>query len=433
MTLLPPSLLDAAIDIPVMVGFSGGLDSTVLLHLLAHASARAPGSVRAVHVHHGLQASADAWEHHCRAICTQWNVPLQVVRVDVARDSGQGLEAAARDARHAAFKTQLHDGEWLALAHHQDDQAETFLLRALRGSGVDGLAAMRPLRSFGNGLLWRPLLPVARTTLEAYAQQHGLQWIDDPSNDSDGFDRNFLRLQVMPLLRERWPHAAAALSRSTALAADASDLLQQQDNDDLQTCLRAGNTLSIATLSQLAKSRQARVLRRWARQCGLPPLPANGVRSIQQQLLTAAHDQQAEFRWGNSARILRWRDQLHAFTQLAAWPHGWQLQWDGRAPAQLPDGATLTLLGAEAFEHAFTLRQRHGGERIQLPGRDHSHALKHRLQASDIPPWLRPHLPLLCEGDNVLAAGDQLVSAALQQWLQAHDAHLQWQPPDPVN
>jgi len=130
---LSPSLLQAATDIPVMVGFSGGLDSTVLLHLLANAPGRQPGSLRALHVHHGLQTLADDWQQHCSKLCAQWNIPLQVVQVEVPRDAGQGLEAAAREARHAAFKTHLLENEWLALAHHQDDQAETFLLRALRG------------------------------------------------------------------------------------------------------------------------------------------------------------------------------------------------------------------------------------------------------------------------------------------------------------
>ncbi|WP_269791508.1 tRNA lysidine(34) synthetase TilS [Stenotrophomonas sp. Iso1] len=428
MNLLPHSLLDAATDLPVMVGFSGGLDSTALLHLLATAPARAPGSLRAVHVHHGLQPQADAWEQHCRDICQQWKIPLKVMHVEVARDTGDGLEAAARNARHAAFKAQLQAGEWLALAHHQDDQAETFLLRALRGSGIDGLAAMRELRAFGDGQLWRPLLPVSRITLETYAQHHRLQWIDDPSNDSDSFDRNFLRLQLLPLLRERWPHAAAAMARSAGLAADAAHLLEQQDTDDLQTCLGADKTLSITALKQLVDARQSRVLRCWARHCGLLPLPANGVRSIQQHLLHAADDQQAEFRWGD-ARIIRWRGHLHAATSFPKWPPGWQAQWDGSSPAQLPDGATLSLHGASAFDTPLTLRQRQGGERIQLPGRTHSHQLKHRLQASSTPPWLRAHLPLLCDGDDVLAAGDGIISALLQQWLQAHDAHLRWQPP----
>ncbi|MCD9086531.1 tRNA lysidine(34) synthetase TilS [Stenotrophomonas sp. SY1] len=429
MKLLSPSLLHAAIDHPLMVGFSGGLDSTVLLHLLAHAPGRAPDTLRAVHVHHGLQAVADDWDTHCRQVCQQWKIPLRVIRVDVPRDAGDGLEAAARKARHDAFMDAMQPGEWLALAHHQDDQAETFLMRALRGSGVDGLAAMRERRDFGPGQLWRPLLHIPRSALEAYARQHQLRWIEDPSNDSEGFDRNFLRRQVMPLLRERWPHAAAAMARSAALAADASELLELHDARQLQGCEADGDALSITALQQLPATQRARVLRRWARQQGLPALPAQGVHIIERQLLTADDDQQAEFRW-QRARIVRWRDRLHAVADLPPWPSGWAQQWDGQAPVALPDGARLSLDGADRFDRPLTLRQRRGGERIQLPGRTHSHLLKHRLQASDIAPWLRPHLPLLCDGDTLLAAGDRIVSASLQQWLQAHGAGLHWQLPD---
>lgn len=429
---LSPSLLQAATNIPVMVGFSGGLDSTVLLHLLANAPGRQPGSLRALHVHHGLQTLADDWQQHCSKLCAQWNIPLQVVQVEVPRDAGQGLEAAARDARHAAFKTHLLENEWLALAHHQDDQAETFLLRALRGAGVDGLAAMQAQRSFGASTLWRPLLQVARSTLEAYARQHALQWIEDPSNSSADFDRNFLRLQVLPLLRQRWPHADAAMARSAALAAQAAALLHEDDASLLLHCLGAENALLLSELKQLAAPQQSRVLRLWAKQQGLPALPAKGVQAIQQQLLSAGHDQQAEFRW-QQVRIVRWRDQLHAVPLIKPWPEGWTREWDGAEPVDLPDGGKLLLQGAGAFDEPLQLRQRRGGERIQLPGRDHSHQLKHCLQQADVPPWLRAQLPLICAGDSVLAAADRVISAPLQAWLQAHDASLQWQPPGPVN
>jgi len=432
MTALSSTLLQDATDIPVMVGFSGGLDSTVLLHLLANAPGRRPGNLRAVHVHHGLQAVADHWQQHCSALCAQWNIPLQVVHVKVPRDSGHGLEAAARDARHAAFTAHLQHGEWLALAHHQDDQAETFLLRALRGAGVEGLAAMRPQRAFGRGTLWRPLLGLPRAALEAYAHQQRLQWIDDPSNDSTDFDRNFLRLQVLPLLRERWPHAAAALARSAELAAQAAQLLGDNDAALLQHCLGSDQTLLLAPFGQLDPAQQARVLRLWVQQQQLPPLPTQGVLAVQQQLLSAEPDQQAEFRW-QQVRIVRWRDQLHALRLLPPWPRGWRQAWSGSEPAELPDGGRLLLHGAAAFDTPVVLRQRQGGERIQLAGRSHSHQLKHRLQHADVPPWLRAQLPLLCDGDTVLAAADRVISAPLQAWLQARGAHLEWQPPDRVN
>lgn len=425
---LPTDLFAAAAGKPVLVGFSGGLDSTVLLHLLAIARRQQPGSLRAIHVHHGLQPAADDWARHCSALCRRWNIALEVVAVQVADDDGEGIEAAARKARHAAFKAQLQPGEWLALAHHQDDQAETFLLRALRSSGVDGLAAMRPLRPFGQGRLWRPLLALPLSTLQAHARQHQLEWIEDPSNASSAFDRNFLRLQLMPLLRERWPQASAALARSAALAAQASELLGAQDAALLHSCLDPQENLLIAPLLSLPASQRARVLRLWGEQRQLPPLPANGVASIE-QLLLAGHDRQASFRW-RDATIVRWRDRLHVQPALRRWPAGWQQHWDGSSPALLPDGGVLSLHGAAALPLPVLLRQRQGGERIQLPGRAHSHQLKHCLQQLELPPWLRTQLPLLCAGEQVLAAADQVIGASLQHWLTQQQARLHWQRPD---
>lgn len=431
MNLLPPSLLDAATDRPVMVGFSGGLDSTVLLHLLAHAPGRRPTGLRALHVHHGLQDAADDWATHCQQVCAQWNVPLQVIHVDVPGDSGEGIEAAARHARHAAFASQLRPGEWLALAHHLDDQAETFLLRALRGSGVDGLAAMRERRPFATGQLWRPLLPVPRAALLDYAHRHALHWIEDPSNTRAHYDRNFLRLQVMPLLAQRWPHVADAFARSSALASEAGDLLSTQDAHDLATCQASPNTLSLPALNALAPPRRARVMRAWVRQLQLPPLPASGVHAIEQQVLSARADQQATFAW-QGVQISRWREQLHAFASVEPWPDGWQTHWDGLGPLRLPDRSRLLLSGA-TFDAPLQVRARRGGERIQLPGCVHSHSLKQLLQESDIPPWQRARVPLLWRDDALLAAGDRIVSATLQQWLQMNRASLHWQPAGTMN
>lgn len=427
MSLPSPTLFSAAGDRPVLVGFSGGLDSTVLLHLLAHTPQRREHGLRALHVHHGLHANADFWAAHCEKLCRDWNVPMQVVQVNVATDAGNGLEAAARDARHTAFAQALQPQEWLAVAHHQDDQAETFLLRALRGSGVDGLAAMRPLRAFAEGQLWRPLLSVPRADLLVYAQQHQLRWIEDPSNAHDDYDRNFLRLQVMPLLAQRWPQLAGSFARSAALAGDAADLLATQDQLDLQSCSSPDNTLSLPQLNALPAVRRARVLRAWVRQQQLPPLPANGVDTIEQQLLSARADLQATFAW-HGAQITRWREQLHAFIPAPPWPSDWSATWNGDAPLSLPDGSRLLLIGASAFDTPLQVRARSGGERIQLPKRDHSHALKQLLQESDIPPWQRAQLPLLWRGDELLAAGTQIVSAALQHWLEMNHARLQWQP-----
>ncbi|MBS0218951.1 MAG: tRNA lysidine(34) synthetase TilS [Proteobacteria bacterium] len=418
---LPLTAPQATIDTAsVVVGLSGGVDSTALLHRLKDETSR----LRALHVHHGLHPEADAWAEHCAALCASLDVPLKIIRVEVDRNSGLGLEGAARHARHAAFAAELQDGEVLALAHHRDDQAETFLLRTLRASGIDGLSAMRPWRQYENGWLWRPLLDTPRSDILAYAHAHGLTWIEDPSNAGNTHDRNFLRNEVMPLLRRRWPQASASIARSAALAAET----MERDADGLRiallACRRGDGDLDATTLQRLPTSFRADVVRDWVDEAGLPPLPASGIDAIERQLLPARSDTEAEYRW-QQARILRWRDRLHAETLRPALPADFHAEWDGRDPQQLPDGSRLELLGATAFDHALRVQARRGGERIHLPGRGHSHALKHALQQADIPPWLRERLPLLVDGDEVLAAGD-LLSARLHDWLKDHDARLVW-------
>lgn len=412
---------------PIVVGFSGGLDSTVLLHACAASTQVHESGLRAIHVHHGLHRDADAWAVHCERICDALDVPLTVVRVTVAHGAGNGLEAAARKVRHAAFEAELGDDEVLALAHHRDDQAETFLLRALRASGPDGLAAMRPWRRFGRGWLWRPLLDLSRAQLLAYAQQHGLRWIEDPSNADTSLDRNFLRHRVLPLLRERWPHVDAAFARSATLSGDAVELLDAEDARAL-AAVRSDDprTLDVTALSQLPAARRARVLRRWIAELTLPPLPAAGIARIENELLPAAADRVAEFAWQHAV-IRRWRGVLHADRQRAALPRDWTLRWDGHAPALLPDGGALALEGTTQFDAPLLLCARQGGERITLPGRGHSHALKHVLQDLGVPPWQRERLPLLSSAEGeVLAAGDLLYAGHFDTWLRAHGARLVW-------
>lgn len=415
-------------DAPLLVGFSGGLDSTVLLHALAALPAARARGLRAIHVHHGLHADADAWALHCEQACAALDVSLAVVRVDVARERGDGPEAAARAARYGAFGEALGAGEVLALAHHRDDQAETFLLRALRGSGVDGLAAMRPWRPFLRGWLWRPLLALPQATLADHARARGLRWLDDPSNAELAFDRNFLRRRVLPLLRERWPRADAAFARSAALAAQAQDLLEEEDQRLLAHARIAPDTLDVGLLAEIPAARRARLLRAWIRALDLPPLPAQGVAQLDAQLLGARADADARFAWAG-AELRRWRRLLHAGPVRPPLPVDWQAWWDGSERLRLPTGDALVLAPMRAaaaptrFPAPLQVRARRGGERIRLPGRAHSHALKHVLQERAVPPWVRERLPLLLDADGaLLAAGDIAVAESLARWL--HDAGL---------
>jgi len=347
------------------------------------------------------------------------------VRVD---EAGLGREGAARAARHDAFRRHLRDGEWLALAHHEDDQAETFLLRALRASGVDGLGAMSPLRAFAAGWLWRPWLGAPRARIDAYARALGLQWIDDPSNDDASLDRNFLRHRVMPLLRARWPHADASLAAAASHAREASALLAEDDASALAACMRErADTLSVAALLALPAARRARLLRTWVRQLGLPPLPAEGLRRIDAALLAARPDAQPRFDW-HGATLRRWRDLLHAAPAVAPLDPGFDAGWDGLAPLALPDGGVLALQPARRL-HGLRVRARRGGERLRLANRRHRHSLKHVLQDLGVPPWTRAHLPLLLRDHELLAAGDLVMSADFERELAVAGVRLAWTRP----
>jgi tRNA(Ile)-lysidine synthase len=409
----------------VLVGYSGGVDSSVLLHALAAQPQQRAVGLRALHVHHGLHRDADRWAAHCRNFCQQLGVTLEIVRVRVEHDAGLGVEGAARAARRAAFAQALQPQEWLALAHHRDDQAETFLLRALRASGPDGLAAIRPLRAFAAGTLWRPLLQLPRAQLLSYALTHALSWTDDPSNAELDYDRNFLRHQVLPLLRQRWPHADAALARSAALSAEASELLAQQDAARLPSLLDDHGALDLQALRGEPEGSRGRLLRLWVARHHAPPLPAQGVAVIQAELACDDADRETCFAW-NGVQIRRWRQHLYLLPPAAAWPADWQQQWDGSTALALPDGGCLQLQGTSGFAQPLSIRARRGGERITLPGRRHSHALKHLLQSAAIPPWQRSAMPLLFAGDTLLAAADRIISGALQHWLDSHGACLQW-------
>lgn len=438
----PPALPllpeDAAPDAPLLVAFSGGLDSSVLLHLLAGSAQANTRGLRALHVHHGLQADADAWAAHCQAVCDGLGVALRIMRVRVDQPSPLGPEGAARAARHAAFAAELRAGEVLALAHHRDDQAETFLLRALRASGPDGLSAMRAWRAYGEGWLWRPLLDTPRDALHAYAQAHGLRWLEDPSNADTALDRNFLRQQVMPLLRTRWPGVHASFARAAELQADAATLLQGDDARALASVRTADPAVIRAdALQAWPTARRARVLRMWIDTLDLPPLPAQAIARVETELLGARADAQAAFGW-SGAVVRYWRGLLHAGVRRAPLSADWSAQWTLDERLSLPGGGTLAIEGDPLTERdgefaspplPLRVHARRGGERITLPGRTHTHALKHVLQDLGVPPWERAALPLVSDAQGtLLAAGDLVYSASFDAWLRARGARLAWSP-----
>lgn len=280
--------LDALPPGPLAVAFSGGLDSSALLHALAQLPAARARGLRAIHVDHGLHDDSSGWAAHCRDFATRLDVPLQVIAVDVDRAAGTGLEDAARRARLAAFAQSLGTGEFLALAQHRGDQAETVLLKLLRGAGPEGLGAMRALRQFGKGHLWRPLLDLPRATLADYANEHALRWIEDPSNTHTHLSRNFLRHEIFPHLVQQWPQAEAALAHSATWLRAAADYIDTQSAAALAD-LRGAELATLDWRGWLALPDALRdpVLRRWLREAGLDEPAHFHVAELERQLLAA--------------------------------------------------------------------------------------------------------------------------------------------------
>ncbi|MGB8714530.1 MAG: tRNA lysidine(34) synthetase TilS, partial [Onishia taeanensis] len=239
----------------VWVALSGGLDSCLLLTLAARAAHRHPRPLYALHVDHGLQAASAEFIRHCHRLCDRLGVPLFIERVSVDVTARRGLEGAAREARYGAFAARLNAGDTLWLAQHRRDQAETWLLAALRGSGMRGLAAMPRARGWAGSRIARPLRELPRTRLEREAEAIGLGWVEDPSNEDETLDRNFLRRRVLPLLESRWPHAEASLARSATLAGEADDLLDELAALDLAACGSDPGQLALPALKALSAPR----------------------------------------------------------------------------------------------------------------------------------------------------------------------------------
>jgi tRNA(Ile)-lysidine synthase len=394
------------------VAYSGGLDSSVLLHALHACAGRLQAEIGAVHVNHGLQVHAAAWEAHCRQVCMALGVRYASLSVAAAAAPGESPEAAARAARYAALGRWLPAGHCLLTAQHRDDQAETLLLQLLRGSGVHGLAAMPELIAFGNGLHLRPLLDYPRSDLHAWARAGGLAWIDDPSNLDVAFDRNFLRAGVLPVLRQRWPAAASSLARSAGHCAEAADLVGQLAELDLQHVQgRHAGTLSVACLDSLPAARRRNVLRHWMRaHTGAFP-PAVILAHVLRDVLASRQDAEPCVRCGQH-EIRRYRDALYLLPRQTPPLRPGDLPWSLQAPLPLPQaggvlqatpcsgcGIRASLVAANGVR----VRWRQGGERCRPAGRRHHHSLKKLFQAHGIPPWERDRIPLIYIGDELAA------------------------------
>lgn len=384
------------------VALSGGVDSVVLLRVLAELADEIPLTLSAVHVHHGISGNSTLWSQFCCELCHGYGIAIHVAYLRLNRSKNDSLEAIARTARYRVFGSLQSD--YVVLAQHADDQVETLMLQLLRGAGVKGLSSMPPVRNQNGDTprILRPFLKVSRKQIEAYARQHRLNWINDESNDSTAFSRNFLRHEILPLLKQRYPGYAKAMLRTTRHVAEASSLLDELAQSDYQSCTAAG-MLRIDRLRTLSIPRTKNLLRYLLFQQGITPPNTAKLEEMVRQITLSRHDRQVSLPFG-ATEIRCFHGAVHILPRVSPMPSTRHYPWHGEEFLVLNewngvlrfDPAENHGIDARKMHAAqVTVRLRQGGEHFKPHCNRPTRSLKNLLQEAAIAPWQRNTLPLL--------------------------------------
>jgi tRNA(Ile)-lysidine synthase len=393
------------------LAFSGGLDSSVLLHLFCQCRQQHPTiRLRAVHIHHGLSPHADQWAASCERVCHHYEVPIDIIKIAIAKNSQESLEELARNGRYQVFRELLRGDELLVTAHHQDDQAETVLLQLFRGAGPKGLAAMPIIAPFAKGILFRPLLAYQREQLKYYANSQQINWLEDESNQNLVFDRNFIREALLPLIKTRWPTISDNLMRVAGHCAQADKFIEKNIAHLFNNLIDPGtNRLAVEGLLSFDKPIQNYIIRFWLQYLNRP-LPSTALLEVlHQEILACRQDANPIVRW-KDIEIRRYHNYLYAMPPLKYHDPAMVISWDLNEDLVLPnDLGTMSLssLKQQGLNPVdldqVTIRFRQGGERCRLPNRPHSHSLKKLFQEWRVPPWQRGRIPLLYSKNKLRA------------------------------
>ncbi len=410
----------------LVLALSGGIDSVVLLQVLHRLCLPLDFHLSCVHVNHNISPNAQLWAAFCARLCRRRKITLVAHEVDIKPFRSEGLEAAARRARYQVY-ARLGEADFVVLAQHLDDQAETLLLQLLRGAGVRGGAAMPLIRQQHRGALHgaaapailRPMLALARAQIEAYARVNKLKWVDDESNADTRRERNFLRHRVLPVLEQGFPAYRTTLARAARHLAEASLVLDQQAKADAKRAVK-GNSVALAALRRMGEIRAKNLLRWLLLRRGMAAPEAERLQEGLRQLFEAGDDAAVRVVLG-AIELRRYGGSAYLLPALPCPPEGFRRAWDGRRAWPLPElggilhfarkqgvGIACARVRAQDLE----LRLRQGGEKLRLHAQGHTRSLKNLLQEAHLPPWERERLPLLyCAGTLVAVPGLGVASA----------------------
>jgi tRNA(Ile)-lysidine synthase len=420
----PPPLHPLPDSGEVIVAFSGGPDSVCLLHALLERYGRE--RLRCVHIDHGLDSGSPARAKRAAELAGQAGTTCDALSIEV--EPGDGIEAAARQARYGALAGCMDPGDVLVTAHHADDQVETILLRLLRGAGPEGLSGIPQQRAFADGWLIRPMLDWTRSDIEAFLAERGLDSIQDPANDLPDFDRNQVRHRLLPLIRERWPGADEAILRSARLCRGAARFIAGRASIDLEQALDGSHSIRLDRLAGDETWYRGEILRRWCLRLGWAPPPGRQLEAFAEQLSKVDADRVPELRWKHHC-IRFWRQRLWAENESAI-PDDWHLTWDGAASLELPcDLGWLLLAGPSGPPLRLSVTSGRPGERLR-PGQGPSRPVKQLLAEADVPPWQRNAWPRIRSEGRLVAVGDRWLEADFAAVLEQRGQRLVWRRDD---
>ena len=417
-------------NLEILLGLSGGLDSCVLLHLLANMQTQLDFKLKAIHVHHGLSSSADDWLNFCKQKCKLLDIEFDAVKVKINEKGSLGIEGEARELRYEAIKKKQKGV--VALGHHQNDQAETLLLQLLRGSGLKGLAGMPEFdeeRKF-----WRPMLNIKKELLEKYASENDIKYIKDESNEDINFDRNFIRKKVLPLIESRYPASIETISRSATNISEGHQINELLALDDSKNVMSDdGSHLLIENLNKLPNLRAINLIRWWLSFNDLLMPSKKNVDELFRQVKLIKKDTSLNLKISNDRSIRAFDDKLLIVSIMNDLP-SYHFKWAGQEEIELPNksklhfvktkkgGLSLSKLGAKSLY----IKSRTGGEKLKSFPDQPSRSLKYLFQKADIPHWERDQVPLVYANEQLVAVPNLGVQYEYQSKVGEVGYQIKW-------